>query len=213
MRKNKKNLFTLLLALIVFGITFMGYRYVTGHNIFFIGTHDNSIDTSVFRKNATVFSTGDMAALQWLEHPFSVADVTFKDENNVLHSLAEFKGRVLLVNLWATWCAPCRAEMPDLDILQKEKGGKDFAVVTISVDTQGIDIVKDFYEEISLTSLPYYIDESLKVMSVFKSRGLPASFFVDTKGYVVGRLLGPALWAGKDAFDVVDFLVKDNKGL
>lgn len=146
---------------------------------------------------------GDMAAFLISERPQSLLDISFLDSDGEPKTLGDFAGKTLLVNLWATWCAPCRAEMPSLQRLEVDMGGADFSVVPISVDLGSVDKPKQFYEEMELQKLAFYHDGTMAVFNEFKKRtlavGLPATVLLDKTGCVLGRLNGPAEWGGVDA--------------
>ncbi len=146
---------------------------------------------------------GDVAAFQVVDDPSSITELAFNDKDGKPVSLADWKGRTVLLNLWATWCAPCRKEMPALDALERDLGGEKFQVVPISLDL-GDDVKpKKFYSDIGLKDLPFFHDGSLETLNNLKKRGLafglPATLLVDTKGCVLGTLNGPAEWGGDDA--------------
>ncbi|MFK7902848.1 MAG: TlpA family protein disulfide reductase [Nitratireductor sp.] len=150
---------------------------------------------------------GDMAAFSLADRPISLADVAFKDANDKPLSLADYSGKTLLVNLWATWCAPCRAEMPALEHLEKELGGESFAVLPISVDRGDSGKPKAFYSEIGLKALPFLHDAPGEAFKLFKKEGLalglPATVLIDDNGCVLGKLNGPAEWGGPDAQNLI----------
>ncbi|MER8763688.1 MULTISPECIES: TlpA disulfide reductase family protein [unclassified Mesorhizobium] len=137
------------------------------------------------------------------EAPVPVPEISFEDGNGKPKTLADFHGKVVLLNVWATWCAPCRKEMPTLDRLQAKLGGPDFEVVALSMDRAGPDAVKMFYGEIGVTHLALNIDSSAKAMFTLGAVGLPMTLLIDRDGKEIGRLIGPAEW---DAPDMVDFL-------
>jgi thiol-disulfide isomerase/thioredoxin len=137
------------------------------------------------------------------ETPVPVPEIGFEDGDGRRRSLADFSGKVVLLNIWATWCAPCRKEMPTLDRLQAKLGGPDFEVVALSVDRAGPDIVKKFFTEIGIERLALNIDTSSKAMFAIGTVGLPATLLIDRDGKEIGRLIGPAEW---DAPDMVDFI-------
>jgi thiol-disulfide isomerase/thioredoxin len=118
----------------------------------------------------------------------------FTDESGRSLTLADFRGRAVLLNLWATWCAPCVEEMPALDRLQARLGGPDFAVVALSQDRQGAAVVKPFFADKALTHLTVYLDPKGALGSDLAVRGLPTSVLIDRQGRIVGRLEGPAAW-------------------
>jgi len=151
---------------------------------------------------------GEVAAVQALEEPFDVSTISFTDADGAPKSLADFSGQTLLVNVWATWCVPCRVEMPALDALEAQEGGDDFAVVPINVDLGSDDKPKAFYEETGLSSLPLYRDASLDTFNDLKTRGvtigLPVSLLVDGEGCARAAVAGPAEWASPDAIRLIE---------
>ena len=118
----------------------------------------------------------------------------FVDGAGASRSLAEWRGRVVLVNLWATWCAPCVEEMPALDRIAARLGGPDFDVVAISVDRQGAAVVAPFLGKLGLTRLATYLDPSNAAVRVLGAPGLPVSVVLDREGRELGRVLGAAEW-------------------
>ena len=133
--------------------------------------------------------------------------VTDKDGNAV--DMASFKGKALLINLWATWCAPCVRELPALDRLQAEMGGDRFQVVAISVDRAGVNEVGPFFEKAGIKSLPIYLDQKMTSMRAFPLKeGLPLSILVDGEGREVGRLAGAAHWDGAEAKALIGWVTQ-----
>lgn len=126
--------------------------------------------------------------------PKPLAAIDFKDGDGHPRSLAEFGGKVILLNIWATWCAPCRREMPTLDRLQAELGGEDFEVVALSIDRAGAAAVNDFYRAVGVTRLARYIDISGKAARDLGTPGLPTTLLIDRSGREIGRRVGPAEW-------------------
>ena len=135
--------------------------------------------------------------------PKAMPELRFVDGAGRALSLADFRGKVVLLNIWATWCAPCREEMPALDRLQAQMGGARFQVVALSVDLQGAPIARKFYGEFGIKALPLYIDPTAKAAFVLDAAGLPATLLVDRAGREVGRHLGPVKW---DSPEVVEQL-------
>lgn len=125
--------------------------------------------------------------------PRSAGELRFSDENGVPKSLADFRGRVVLLNVWATWCPPCREEMPTLDRLQASLGGPDFEVLTVSIDAQGLPVVRTFFKQIGIKHLHPYID-SLHEVGALGATGVPLTLLIDREGREVARKLGPATW-------------------
>jgi len=153
-------------------------------------------------------ATGDVAAMLPADPPQSLKALAFNDPAGKPTSLGAFGGKTLLVNLWATWCAPCRAEMPALDALQKAAGGDGFEVVAVNVDT-GDDVKpKKFLSETGVANLAYYRDNTLGLFNDLKRRGLalglPVTLLVGKDGCLLAHMNGPAEWAGEDARKLVD---------
>ena len=136
--------------------------------------------------------------------PNAVPELTFTDGAGKARSLAEFKGKVVLLNIWATWCGPCRKEMPALDRLQAALGGPDFEVLPLSVDRKGMEVVDKFYADTGIKSLSRYVtgssNDAFDKLAVF---GLPATLLIDREGRELGRREGPAEW---DSPEVIAFL-------
>jgi thiol-disulfide isomerase/thioredoxin len=144
-------------------------------------------------------SKGQMAAFVFRKAPEALPEATFQDATGKERTLADWRGKVVLVNLWATWCLPCRKEMPSLDRLQKELGSGKFEVVAVSVDRKGLEASKKFLDETQVKDLGLYVDASARMTSTFKVVGLPATLLIDAQGRELGRLLGPAEWDSEDA--------------
>jgi thiol-disulfide isomerase/thioredoxin len=148
-------------------------------------------------------ATGEVAAFRVADKPEGFADLAFTAPDGSATSLAAFAGRTVLVNLWATWCVPCRAEMPALDRLQASLGGADFAVVAINLDVRNTERARAFLAEVGARNLAFYSDPSLAVFNNLKRRGLafglPTSLLVDGKGCRIGIVEGPAAWDSDEA--------------
>ncbi len=126
-------------------------------------------------------------------------DAVVSDPDGKSLSLASFRGRVVLVNFWATWCIPCLKEMPTLDGLEKALGGPDFAVAVVSIDRGGAATAAPWLEQNGIKSLTLYLDPESRAAFAFKANELPASVLIDRKGRVVGRMTGPAEWDAPEA--------------
>ena len=120
--------------------------------------------------------------------------VEFTDVEGATHTLADWKGKVVLLNFWATWCAPCREEMPALDRLQAELGGDDFEVVTIATGRNAVERIDDFYAEVGVENLPVLLDPRQQVAREMGVVGLPVTVLIDREGREVARYLGDAEW-------------------
>ena len=152
---------------------------------------------------AAPLATGYIAAFRVADKPEDLDDLVFKAADGSDSGLAAFKGRTVLLNLWATWCVPCRAEMPALDRLQAEMGGAGFTVAAVNVDVTNPDHAHAFLAEIGVKNLAFYSDPSLGVFNALKSRGLaiglPTTLLVDGKGCKIGIVEGPVEWDSADA--------------
>lgn len=137
------------------------------------------------------------------QEPKALPELRFKDGDGRPKSLSDFHGKVVLLNVWATWCGPCRKEMPTLDRVQADLGGPGFEVVALSIDRAGIDVVRKFFGEIGIRNLALYIDESGKALRELGIFGLPATLLINREGREIGRLVGPADW---DTPEMVAFI-------
>jgi thiol-disulfide isomerase/thioredoxin len=140
--------------------------------------------------------------------PAPAPDVAFSNGDNATLGFKDFKGKVTLVNLWATWCAPCVKEMPSLQALKQARGGADFDVVTISEDKTARKVVDPFFEKNNLADLPRYTDAESAVGRAFRVRGLPTTMLLDRDGKEIGRFEGGANWSGSDALALIDWAIK-----
>ena len=155
---------------------------------------------------------GEVAALTMAEAPLRVPDLAFEDADGKPKKLSDWRGRTVLVNLWATWCVPCRREMPALEDLQTRLGGKDFEVIAINIDTRDPEKPKNFLKEANLTRLNYFSDQKAKVFqdlkSVGRALGMPTSVLVDGQGCEIATIAGPAEWASDDALKLITAAMK-----
>ena len=150
---------------------------------------------------------GEVAAMSLAQPARAEPDIAFLTPDGQPTSLAAFKGRALLVNLWATWCVPCRKEMPALDALQRKEGGPDFQVGAVNVDTARLDHPAEFLKQNGIADLPLYADPSADVLQALKRQGgllgLPTTLLIDRNGCEVGRMAGPAEWDSADGQAVI----------
>lgn len=148
---------------------------------------------------SNALSQGQMAGFVWKREPEALSEFTFLDGTGASKSLADWRGKVVLLNLWATWCAPCRKEMPSLERLQKDLGSNAFEVVALSVDRAGVDASRKFLDQIKVSALGLYVDPTARASSSLKAIGMPTTLLLDKQGRELGRLVGPAEWDGEDA--------------
>ena len=149
------------------------------------------------------FAKGEMAAFAFGAAPKRAPDLAFEGPDGQAMTLSSKTGRTLLVNLWATWCPPCRKEMPSLNTLQKELGSDRFEVMAISLDTRNLDKRKAFLDEIGATSLAFYAEPQGRTLPIMKAAsgvmGLPTTLLIDAQGCQLGMLQGEAKWDSPDA--------------
>jgi thiol-disulfide isomerase/thioredoxin len=154
---------------------------------------------------------GEVAALNVATKPLQLPQLSFRDSNAQDRSMADFRGRTVLLNLWATWCVPCRKEMPALDALQAKLGGDNFEVVAINIDTRDAEKPKAWLRDVGISKLGYYADPTAKVFQdlkeVGKAFGMPTTLLVDAQGCEIATLAGPAEWASDDAMKLVQAAV------
>jgi thiol-disulfide isomerase/thioredoxin len=158
-------------------------------------------------KKVAPFARGEVAAVNVAKDPLKVPDLAFTDATGNSVSLASFRGRTVLLNLWATWCVPCRKEMPTLDALEAELGSKAFQVVAINIDTRDPDKPRQFFKDIGLRKLAYYADPSAKAFqdlkAIGRAFGMPTTMLIDPRGCEIGTIAGPADWASPDAIKLI----------
>ncbi len=146
-------------------------------------------------------------ALKPVAPPQSVPDAPFLDSSGAAHRLADFKGRGMVVNLWATWCAPCVAEMPSLETLSKALAPHDIAVLPLSSDRGGASVVQAWFNSHGVNGLPILLDPKGALSRAFNARGIPTTLIVNTSSLVVARLEGAANWASPEAQKLVRTLI------
>jgi thiol-disulfide isomerase/thioredoxin len=153
---------------------------------------------------------GPLAAFLVRPERSPVADLAFQDGTGADLRISQWRGRVVLVNLWATWCAPCRKEMPALAALQQQLGSKDFEVVAISIDRKGVEASSAFLKDTGASSLKLYVEPTARILNDLQALGLPATVLIDRKGNEIGRLLGPAEWNSPEAIALVKAAIAED---
>ena len=142
--------------------------------------------------------------LSVFEQPRPVPELRIQDDQGHDLTLADFRGRVVLLNVWATWCVPCRQEMPTLDRLQARLGGKDFLVMALSIDRKGVEAVRGFYREVGVEKLAIYVDPSGKGSRSLAIPGVPTTLLIDREGREVARKMGEAQWDSPEMVSLVE---------
>ncbi|HVV61630.1 MAG TPA: TlpA disulfide reductase family protein [Pseudolabrys sp.] len=150
---------------------------------------------------------GEVAAVNVAKAPLAVPDLAFHDASGKPRTLDQWRGRTVLLNLWATWCVPCRREMPALDALEQRLGGPNFEVVAVNIDTRNLDKPQAWLKEVGVQKLAYYADPSAKAFQSLKeigrAFGMPTTMIVDPAGCEIGTIAGPAEWASDDAIKLI----------
>jgi thiol-disulfide isomerase/thioredoxin len=150
---------------------------------------------------------GEVAAVTLARAPKPLPALAFQDGHGATKTLADWRGRTVLFNLWATWCVPCRKEMPALDALQGKLGGPEFEVVAVNIDTINLDKPKAWLNEVDVKRLGYFSDSRARVFqdlkAIGKAFGMPTTLLVDPNGCELATLAGPAEWASDDAVKLV----------
>ncbi|MCQ0092019.1 TlpA disulfide reductase family protein [Roseovarius sp. M141] len=151
---------------------------------------------------------GDMKKLTFHSAPKAVSTSTFTTQDGGTATLADFEGKYVLLNFWATWCAPCRKEMPMLSELQTEFGGDDFEVLTLATGRNPVPAIEGFFDEIGVTNLPTHRDPGQKVARDMGVLGLPITVIIDPEGREVARMQGDAHWSSDSAKAMIAGLIQ-----
>jgi thiol-disulfide isomerase/thioredoxin len=150
---------------------------------------------------------GSMKKLAFAAEPSAVPSTTFTDASGAEHSLADWRGKYVLVNFWATWCAPCRKELPELDALNRDFGGEDFAVVTIATGRNPVPAIERLFAEVGVESLPILLDPKQALSRDMGVLGLPVSVILGPEGHEIARMSGDAEWNSDSARAIIGALV------
>jgi thiol-disulfide isomerase/thioredoxin len=163
-----------------------------------------AVDTA---KRIAPLAHGAVAALTMASQPLKLPDLAFEDADGKPKKLSDWQGKTVLVNLWATWCVPCRKEMPALNRLQTMLKGPNFEVVAVNIDTRDQEKPKNFLKDANLTDLGYFNDQKAKIFqdlkSIGRALGMPTSVLVDGKGCEIATIAGPAEWDSDDAVKLI----------
>jgi thiol-disulfide isomerase/thioredoxin len=148
---------------------------------------------SLWRWGRRTLDAGEVA-VELHAKPRRLVELRFTDAQGRPTDIAAFRGRVVLLNIWATWCAPCREELPTLDALQAQLGGPGFEVIALSIDQQGLAVARPFLERIGATHLKPYADTYGEATARYSATGVPLVLVIDARGREIGRRLGRATW-------------------
>jgi thiol-disulfide isomerase/thioredoxin len=173
--------------------------------------------TALREPDGAVVSGGSFAPAKGLEltlfdQPRSVPEIRFADDQGHDLTLGDFQGRVVLLNIWATWCVPCRKEMPALDRLQAKLGAEEFRVIPLSIDREGAAAVKRFYQEVGVEKLGIYVDPSGRASRALSVPGVPTTLLLDRDGREVARKMGEAQWDGPEMVSLVQRTIQGASG-
>ena len=149
----------------------------------------------------------DIKNLKIHKDPKKVTNIVFRNSEDLMVSLEDFDNKLVIINFWATWCAPCREEMPSLDILQSNKKIKNLIILPINVGKENIDKAKKFFEDLEIKNLQLYYDDSVKLANNFSLIGLPTTIFINKDGKEFARILGSIDFEDKK---FIDWLKKYN---
>ncbi|WP_254473820.1 TlpA disulfide reductase family protein [Bartonella sp. B1098] len=218
-KKNKKK--------IIFIVSF--FIILVGVSLYAIKNHHNKMVSSfanTFSKEKTEkiqnkkmmtiqkAATGFFAHMRFMDTPLDMNTLSFKDIQGKDHTLAEFNGKPILINLWAIWCVPCRTEMLELAQLKRELGGENFDVIAINIDkAASVEKIQQFLQDIHADNLVYYRDETMSIFNDMRKQGLalglPITFLIDKKGYLIASYNGAAPWANDEAKALIKAVIKE----
>lgn len=185
---NKLIICVVSLGLIAAGATLFMNKSNTLSNIF-----DQPQRTQI-----TPTKNGEMRRFTQHSSPIPLAKLKFTDPDGKIMTIDDFHGKVILMNFWASWCGPCRVELPELDRLQQELQSDKFEVILMSQDTKfqaSLDMLKDM----KIKNLTTYHDKKRMMGRTYFIKGLPTTLLLNEKGEEIGRLIGPAHWASNEA--------------
>ena len=169
-------------------------------------------ETAAIKEWAPDFDMDDtLSGFTWHEAPQPVPQDAFKGPDGQQMTMADFKGKLVVLNFWATWCGPCRHEMPSLDHLQGLYDADDLVVVALSNDRQGPEKVEPFFEQINIQHLKPYYEDKLAISRAFKVSGYPTTVLINADGMEIGRTGRPAMWDNEYALAIIDRALADQR--
>ena len=165
--------------------------------------------SAVNLKDADKLFVGSLKGLQVSKRTNEIADIPFYDELGNSRKISHFKGNFIILNIWATWCVPCREEMLSLDHLQHSFKDEKLVVLAISQDRAGDKLVKKFYKEMQIKHLDVFIDSQGKAKRMTGTFLIPTTIIIDPHGVEIGRLLGGTNWGSKEVFYLMRHLLEE----
>ncbi len=189
---TRKSIIVSLLITVLVGVVLVGFSQI-------FNTEQDSFSAPI--SNGDSAKPPNMMSLN--KKPLSIKPISFTDAEGSDLDLSHWRGKLVLLNIWATWCAPCREEMPTLDSLQQQLGGPGFEVVALSIDRAGIGVIEKFFKEIGIKYLGIYVDQTMKASTDLGAYGIPTTLLISPEGLELGRLAGPAVW---DSPEMISFL-------
>jgi thiol-disulfide isomerase/thioredoxin len=197
-----------LAVIVTGGVVAVALAAVYGMGAFTRNAPDAACATAVeLARRVGPLARGEVAAFVPAEQPLRLPNVAFRDTAGTERHLSDWRGRTVLLNLWATWCVPCRKEMPALDTLEGKLGGPAFEVVAVNIDTRDPAKPRTWLTEAGISRLAYYADPSAKLFQDLKiigrAPGMPTTLLVDPAGCEIGTVAGPAEWASEDALKLI----------
>lgn len=166
------------------------------------------LDKGQLYKSIKPLAEGKLSAIEIYDNPKIAPLTLFEDREGNSLNLTDMAGKTVLVNFWATWCVPCLVEMPSLNRLQKAMGSDEFAVITISIDRQGYEVIDQFFNDMNIDALPAYLDHSNKLSLEVGAVGLPTSILLDKNSKIVARVVGPLEWDSENVMNFLDAAIK-----
>jgi len=168
-----------------------------------------SADRGIAAPARSELSVGQMRNFTFFDSPKQMNGISFVDAQGRKLGLEDFRGKFVLVNLWATWCGPCRREMPSLDRLQARLSGDEFTVLALSQDRKGVAAVEKFLTQVGIKNLGVFVDSSARSARTLGAIGLPTTILLNKEGGVIGRLIGPAEWDSDEAVRLIEIIIQE----
>jgi thiol-disulfide isomerase/thioredoxin len=143
------------------------------------------------------------------DEPVEIPALQFIDESGEKRDLSDFKGKITALHFWATWCFPCRAELPTMSVLQREMEGEDFVILPLSVDRGGTEIAASYLSHNGITDLAAHVDEKMNMARALRVNGIPYTIFLDREGKEFARVLGDRDWSEPEVFDIIRQMTRE----